>query len=117
MVDNIFANIYNKIIFSENLLDMITDHLPNFIIIKNLSLKPRIKKIRIRDMKSFNQEKYIQDIKELDNLNFHLYKDVNDMLIIIIIFFFRISLLRLLTAMLHISHCLKNRVSLDINPG
>ena len=30
-------------------------------------------------MKSFNQEKYIQDIKELDNLNFHLYKDVNDM--------------------------------------
>ena len=30
-------------------------------------------------MKSFNQEKYIQDIKELDNLNFHLYKDANDM--------------------------------------
>ena len=42
-------------------------------------MKPRIEKIRIRDMKSFNQEKYIQDIKELDNLNFHLYKDVNDM--------------------------------------
>ena len=30
-------------------------------------------------MKNFNQEKYIQDIKELDNLNFHLYKDANDM--------------------------------------
>ena len=30
-------------------------------------------------MKNFNQEKYIQDIKELDNLNFNLYKDANDM--------------------------------------
>ena len=115
LVDNIFVNTYDKTIFSGNLLDQITDHLANFIIIKNLSLKPQIKKIRIRDMKNFNQEKYIQDIKEMDNLNFHLYKDVNGMLIIFS--FFRISLLRLLTAMLHISHCLKNRVSLDINPG
>ena len=83
LVDNIFVNTYDKTIFSGNLLDQITDHLANFIMIKNLSLKPQIKKIRIRDMKNFNQEKYIQDIKELDNLNFHLYKDVNDMLIII----------------------------------
>ena len=28
-------------------------------------------------MKNFNQEKYIQDIKELVALNFHLHKDVN----------------------------------------
>ena len=28
-------------------------------------------------MKNFDQEKYIQDIKELDNLNLHQYKDVN----------------------------------------
>ena len=32
-------------------------------------------------MKNFNQEKYIQGIKELDNLNFHLYKGVNTMFI------------------------------------
>ena len=56
---------------------MITDHLPNFLIIKNLCLKLQIKEIRIRGMKNFNQEKYIQDIKELDALNFHLHKDVN----------------------------------------
>ena len=36
LVDNIFVNIYDKTIFSGNLLDKITDHLPNFIIIKNL---------------------------------------------------------------------------------
>ena len=33
-------------------------------------------------MKNFNQEKYIQGIKELDNLNFHLYKGVNTMFIV-----------------------------------
>ena len=59
LVDNIFVNIYDKTIFGGNLLDKITDHLPNFIIIKNLPLKPQIKKIRIRDMKNFNHEKYI----------------------------------------------------------
>ena len=37
LVDNIFANTYDKTIFSGNLLDKITDHLPDFIIIKNLS--------------------------------------------------------------------------------
>ena len=30
-------------------------------------------------MKNFDQEKYIQDIKELVNLNSHKFKDVNNM--------------------------------------
>ena len=38
-----------------------------------------MKKIIIRDIKNSNREKYIQDIKELDNLNFHRCKDVNTM--------------------------------------
>ena len=40
LVGNIFVNIYDKTIFSGNLLDKVTDHLLNFINIKNLSLKP-----------------------------------------------------------------------------
>ena len=67
-----FVKIYDKTTFSGNLLDKRTDHLPNFIIVKNFSLKPRIKKIRIRDMKNFSQAKNIQNFKDLDNLNFHL---------------------------------------------
>ena len=67
-----FVKIYDKTTFSGNLLDKRTDHLPNFIIVKNFSLKPRIKKIRIRDMKNFSQAKSIQNFKDLDNLNFHL---------------------------------------------
>ena len=67
-----FVNIYDTTTFSGNLLDKRTDHLPNFIIIKKFSLKPRIKKITIRDMKIFNKEKNIQNFKDLDNVNFHL---------------------------------------------
>ena len=69
LVDNIFFNLYDKTIFSGNLLDKITNHLHNFIIIKSLCLKPQIKKMRIRDMKNFNQYRYIQDIKDMKMSN------------------------------------------------
>ena len=39
MVDNIFVNIYDKGIHSGNIIDKITDHLPNFVVIKNLRNK------------------------------------------------------------------------------
>ena len=46
LVEDIFLNIFDKIIFSGNLLHKITEYLPNFIIIKNLPLKPRIKRLK-----------------------------------------------------------------------
>ena len=69
LVDNFFFNLYDQTIFSGNLLNKITNHLHNFIIIKKLCLKPQIKKTRIRDMKTFNQGKYIQDIKDMKMSN------------------------------------------------
>ena len=36
IVDNIFTNIFDKELYSGNLLDKITDHLPNFLIIKKI---------------------------------------------------------------------------------
>ena len=48
------------------------EEIPNFVIIKNLSETPNEKKEKkIRKMKKIGQENYIQDIKELDNLNLH----------------------------------------------
>ena len=78
LVDNIFVNVFDKTIFSGNLPDKVTHHFPNFKIIKILSVKSRIKKIKIRGMKYFDQfEKYTPDIKELCNLN--LCYDVDNM--------------------------------------
>ena len=36
-------------------------------------------KFKIRNMKTFNKTKYLNGIKELDNLNLYQYEDVNKM--------------------------------------
>ena len=63
-------------------------------------------------MKNFNQEKYIQDIKELDALNFHLDKDVNTEFND-----FQNKLIEIIENNTRYITLPKNRVSLDINPG
>ena len=79
LLDNIFINIHNKIIHSGNLLDKISDHMPNFLIIENI-LEPKIhQKIKIRDMKNFNEDKYLDDLDELKQTNFLQFENVNDM--------------------------------------
>ena len=40
LLDNIFTNTHNKILNSGNLLDKISDHMPNFLIIENI-LEPK----------------------------------------------------------------------------
>ena len=90
------------------------DKIPNFVIIKNLSETPNEKKEKkIRKMKKIGQENYIQDIKELDNLNLHQFKDVNSM--------FDASRNNLIEIIdinnSSTSHCLKNRVTLNTKSG
>ena len=64
-------------------------------------------------MKKIGQENYVQDIKEMDNLNLHQFKDVNSM--------FDASQNNLIEIIdinnSSISHCLKNRVTLNIKSG
>ena len=76
LVDNIFVNIYDKEIHSRNIIEKITDHLPNFVIIKNMLQK---QKFKIRNMKTFDKTKYLNNIKQLDNLNLYQYIDVDKM--------------------------------------
>ena len=44
LIDNIFINTYDKPILSGNFINKISDHMPNFAIVRDL-------KIKIRDMK------------------------------------------------------------------
>ena len=75
-VDNIFVNIYDKEIHSGNIIEKVTDHLPNFAIIRNMRNKLQKQKSKIRNMKTSNKTKYFNDIKELHNLNLYQHKDV-----------------------------------------
>ena len=59
LINNIFVNFFNKKIISGNLFDKISDHLPSFVVIKNINNKQIIRKFKIRDMKNFNQDIYL----------------------------------------------------------
>ena len=56
IVDNIFTNIFEKSLNSGNLDDKITDHLPNFSFIVDFIDQQKNKKIRIKNMKAFNEK-------------------------------------------------------------
>ena len=76
--DNIFTNIFDKELYSGKLLDKITDHLPNFLIMKNIKNNHKNKKIKIRDMKNFDHDKYLSDLEELDNFDWLQFKDIDE---------------------------------------
>ena len=66
LLDNIFTNTLDPDIISGNLLDKITDHLPNFIVVLN-NAKPPDSKIKVskRDYSKFIEQNYLND---LDNI-------------------------------------------------
>ena len=61
LVDNIFSNSVEKCI-SGNILDKISDHLPNFVIFENVKKKPIPNKIKRRNMKNSDEVKYQADL-------------------------------------------------------
>ena len=79
LIDNIFVNFFNKKIISGNLFDKISDHLSSFVVIKDINNKQTKRKFKIRDMKNLNQNKYLKDLKEIENLNLLKYKNADVM--------------------------------------
>ena len=64
LVDNIFSNSVEKCI-SGNILDKISDHLPNFVIFENVKSKSKSKSIKRRNMKTSNETNYQADLQLL----------------------------------------------------
>ena len=64
---------------SGNLVEKISDNLPNFIIIKNINKKISKQKNKVRDSHSFNNNKYLEDLKELEDLHLQKHSNVNQM--------------------------------------
>ena len=53
LIDSIFINTCTKSLNAGNIIDKISDHLPNFLIIQNLKEERLKQKIQMRDMKNF----------------------------------------------------------------
>ena len=79
LIDNIFVNLFNKELKSGNLVEKISDHLPNFIIIKNINKKISIQNIKVRELNSFDKDKYLEDLEEPEDLHLQKYNNVNQM--------------------------------------
>ena len=77
LIDNIYTNTHDKTIHSGNLLDRVTDHMPNFCIIEDTYKVKKNRKIRIRDMQQFEKDNFLKDLEELKNLDLLQYKDCN----------------------------------------
>ena len=58
LIDNILINICTKSLNAGNIIDKISDHLPNFLIIQNLKEERLKQKIQIKDMKNFKLETF-----------------------------------------------------------
>ena len=65
-VPSIVDNIFEKNLSSDNLVDKITDYLPNFLFIADFIDQQKKTKIIIRNMKSFCQKIYFKDLGSLD---------------------------------------------------
>ena len=72
-------NTYNKNVNSGNIIEKISDHMPNFVIIRDIFDKKKPQKLLIRDMKNFNKEQYLKDLENIKNLDIIQYKSTNDM--------------------------------------
>ena len=58
LIDNTFVNLPSKELKSGNLIKKISDHLPNFINIKNINKKTSKQNIKVRDLNSFHKDTY-----------------------------------------------------------
>ena len=71
LIDNIFINTRTKSRNAGNIIDNISDHLQNFVIIRNLKEERLKQKIQIRDLKNFELEPFSADLdfSQTFNLN------------------------------------------------
>ena len=72
IIDNIFSNNCELDTLSGDLLSQISDHFPQFLIIKNVTVDYRNCSLFQYDYSKFNEQSFINDFKEL------LWEDIND---------------------------------------
>jgi hypothetical protein len=69
LIDNIFINTVDKNIISGNILEKITDHMPNFLILSDIFGYGVKQKQKTRDFKNFNELHYIEDLQNANFIN------------------------------------------------
>ena len=68
LVDNIFTNAISKNIISGNLLNKLSDHMPNFIFVLKISTPQHKEDRKFRDTKNLDETKYKADLSKINIL-------------------------------------------------
>ena len=68
LIDNIFSNAINREIIRGNIIDKISDHMPNFIIIQDYKKSELREKYYKRDYSKFDQDKFNNDLQHDNTL-------------------------------------------------
>lgn len=68
LIDNIFYNDISDECVSGNLIPHVTDHLPNFLIIRNNTSRVKKNK-KVRDYSNFSMENFRNDLKIINDKN------------------------------------------------
>ena len=79
LIDNIFSNITDNCFFSGNLIDKISDHMPNFLNIEMTSPEQTSTvKVKKRDFSKFNSINFLKDLEDLNlDITINRYPDTN----------------------------------------
>ena len=80
LIDNIFINTIDTKIDSGNIIDKVSDRMPDFVLVKDIIEIKKYQRIKIRDMKNFNRKKYLRKLEEINTMLLLQYKNVNEML-------------------------------------
>ena len=65
LIDNIFINSLEKDVFCGNLMSKLSDHLPQFILVKDIMKKPKKRCRLIKDYSNFCEEAYKADLRKI----------------------------------------------------
>ena len=65
LIDNMFSNNVESDTVGRNILSQITDHFPQFLIVKNIAVNYRKVSLFQRDYSKFSEERFLNDFKKL----------------------------------------------------
>ena len=66
IIDNIFANVLDQETVSGNILTQITDHFPQFLIVKHAGIADKNLSYSYHDFSKLNIDKFLSDFANLD---------------------------------------------------
>ena len=78
IIDNIFINLINENVISGNILTRISDHLPQFLILRNANIPHHKLAVSKSDYSRYNEGNFVSDFNEIEFSYLNGNSDINN---------------------------------------